>query len=68
MKLAYVLSWVNTRLLLFLIFYFVFTPIGCILKLLRKDLLEEGISKEGKSYWRKKDKHEFGVASYERQF
>ncbi|MFA5350415.1 MAG: SxtJ family membrane protein [Candidatus Omnitrophota bacterium] len=68
MKLAYALSWFNSRLLLFLIFYFVFTPIGWILKLLRKDLLDMRIKRGEKSYWRKKDKNEFGTVSYEKQF
>ncbi len=53
---------------MFLIFYFVFTPIGWILKLLRKDLLDMRIKRGEKSYWRKKDKNEFGTVSYEKQF
>jgi hypothetical protein len=68
MKIALVLSWVNTRVLLFLIFYLILTPTGLILKLLRKDLLEQGIDKAEKSYWKIKDKNEFGVAYYEKQF
>jgi len=68
MKIVFVLSWVNTRVLLFLIFYLILTPTGLILKLLRKDLLEQGISKADKSYWKIKDKNEFEAASYEKQF
>ncbi len=68
MKLAFLLAWINTRLILFLIFYLIFTPIGLILKLLRKDLLDKKINKAEKSYWRKKEKNEFGLASYEKQF
>ncbi|MDD5109061.1 MAG: SxtJ family membrane protein [Candidatus Omnitrophica bacterium] len=67
MKLALVLSWINTRLVLFLMFYFIFTPIGVILKLLRKDLLDIKINKAEKTYWRKKDKGS-GISSYEKQF
>lgn len=66
MKIVLVLSWVNTRVLLFMIFYLILTPTGLILKLLRKDLLEQKISKTEKSYWKIKDKNEFGVASYEK--
>ena len=68
MKLAFVLSWVNTRLILFLMFYLIFTPIGLIIKALRIDLLETKINKEEKTYWKKKEKKEFGLVSYERQF
>ena len=68
MKLAFVLSWINTRLILFLMFYLIFTPIGFIIKILRIDLLETKINKEEKTYWKKKEKKEFGLVSYERQF
>lgn len=68
MKLALVLSWVNTRLILFLLFYLIFTPIGLIIKLLHKDLLHIKIDKTNKTYWKEKEKKEFGLASYERQF
>ncbi len=68
MKLAFVLSWINTRLILCLMFYLIFTPIGLILKLLRKDLLELKIDKAGETYWKKKERRELGIASYEKQF
>ncbi|MDO8489469.1 MAG: SxtJ family membrane protein [Candidatus Omnitrophota bacterium] len=68
MKLGLVLSWINTRLILFLIFYFIFTPMGLIMKLLRKDLLDRKINKAQQSYWKKKDQNVFGKASYEKQF
>jgi len=68
MKFALVLSWINTRLILIILFYLVFTPIGLILKLLRKDLLDKKIIKAEKSYWRKKEKNELGLVAYEKQF
>jgi len=68
MKLAFVLYWINTRLILSLMFYFIFTPVGLILKLLRKDLLDRRIDKTEKTYWKKKEKKELGIASYEKQF
>jgi len=65
MKMAFVLSWINTRLILIILFYLVFTPIGLCIKLLGKDLLERKIQKESLSYWKKKEP----VADrYERQF
>ena len=33
MKLALVLSWINTRIILFVIFYLIFTPIGLCMRL-----------------------------------
>jgi len=68
MKFALVLSWINTRLILILLFYLVFTPLGLILKFLRKDLLDRKINKAEKSYWRVKEKNKLGLASYEKQF
>lgn len=68
MKFALILSWINTRIILFLMFCLIFTPIGLIIKLLGKDLLEEKIDKTAKSYWKKKEKNELGLAAYEKQF
>lgn len=68
MRLAFILSWVNTRLLLALIFYLVFTPIALILKLFRKDMLERRIDKGGTSYWHKRENAVFNAKDYERQF
>ncbi|MDP2939859.1 MAG: SxtJ family membrane protein [Candidatus Omnitrophota bacterium] len=68
MRLAYVLSWINTRLILFLLFYLIFTPIGLIMKLFGADLLERKIDKSQDSYWIKQDKKAFVKRQYERQF
>jgi uncharacterized protein involved in cysteine biosynthesis len=68
MSLAFVLGWVNTRLILAVIFYLVFTPVGIILRLLRKDLLERRIEKGKISYWKKKETLKESPLQYERQF
>lgn len=68
MRIALILSWVNTRLILFIIFYFIFTPIGLILKLFNMDLLNRKIDKDIQSYWVKKEKKDFMATHYERQF
>ena len=62
------IGWVNTRILLGIIFYIIFAPIGIILKLIRKDLLDERLDKDAKSYWNKKDNGVFAKEQYERQF
>ncbi len=66
MRFAFALSWINTRLILIIIFYLVFTPIGLIMRLCRVDLLERGIDKHKASYWKKKEPGE--SPGYERQF
>jgi hypothetical protein len=68
MKLAFVLGWMNTRLILTVMFYLVFTPIAIILKVMRKDLLDRKIERERHSYWLKKNPKVFEPRSYERQF
>jgi hypothetical protein len=68
MKLAFILGWVNARLILCVIFYLVFTPAAIILKLLRKDLLDKRIEKGRPSYWQKKEGVLFNRLDYERQY
>lgn len=65
MKLALVLSWINTRLILFVMFYLIFTPIGLAIKLFGVDLLDRKIDKNKDSYWKKE---ELTLSDYERQF
>lgn len=68
MKLAFILGWINTRLILFIIFYLVFTPMGLAIKLFRVDLLDKKIDGRQESYWKKKEKRPFSPLNYERQF
>lgn len=68
MKLAFILGWINTRLILIIIFYLVFTPIGILMKIFRIVLLDLKIEKDKSSYWRKKELKEFTPLDYERQF
>ena len=65
MRFAYLLGWVNTRLLLAIIFYLVFTPIGLVMRLCGVDPLKRKINKKEKSYWEKRESTQL---SYERQF
>jgi len=68
MKFAFILSWVNTRIILCVVFYLVLTPIAMLVRLFGKDLLDRRIEKEKKSYWRKKERRVFKREDYERQF
>lgn len=65
MRLAFVLSWFNTRLILIIFFYLIFTPIGLIMRLFGTDLLDRRIQKQTPTYWKKKETAE---VNYERQF
>jgi len=68
MKLALILSWINTRVLLIIIYYLLFTPISLILKLIGKDLIDSKIDRSARSYWKKREEGEFKPSNYERQF
>jgi hypothetical protein len=47
MKLAEVLAWINTRILLGVVFYLVVTPIGLIMRLLRRDPMRRQLDAQG---------------------
>lgn len=68
MRLAFCLGWVNTRILLFLLFYLIFTPVALGMRIFGVDLLDKRIEKDKLSYWRKKEQKEFIPAEYEHQF
>lgn len=51
MKLAHALAWLNTRIIISLLFFLVITPIGFIMRLIKRDLLNEKINQGAKSYW-----------------
>jgi len=68
MRFAYILSYINVRLILTVVFYLVFTPIGLIMRLLKIDLLDRKIEKQKQTYWKKKEMLEFSRGNYERRF
>ena len=51
LKLGTYTSSVTSKLILFILFFGLFTPISFILKLLKKDLLSKKIDKNATSYW-----------------
>jgi len=56
MKLADILGFIMTRVILTILFYLVLTPTAFLLKLLKKDLLNLKLEPQASSYWLKKDK------------
>ena len=57
----------QTRLLLCLLFYLVITPIGVVLRLMGKDLLDLKLEHGADSYWKKREP-ERDLSRYEKQF
>ncbi len=68
MKLGFILNWINTRLILFIIFYLLFTPMAVAIRLFKVDLLDRKIDRLKGSYWKKREKVPFSPLNYERQF
>jgi len=50
MKLAEVLAWINTRILLGVVFYGVVTPIGLVMRLFVRDPMHRQLDRQGESY------------------
>jgi hypothetical protein len=67
MKFAFVLGWINTRIILGLFFYIVLTPIGLVMRVFRSDLLDQKFDAHAPSYWKRRTTP-FDPSSMERQF
>jgi len=68
MKLAFVLAWINTRLILGVFFYLILTPTGLLMRLFGKELLDVTFDRTCTTYWRKRDQAGFDRKRCERQF
>ena len=65
---AIILGWFMTRLILSLLFYFVFTSIGLTLRLFGKQFLELRWDKSKESYWNFRTNEHRQNKNYEKQF
>lgn len=68
MAFAVVMGFVMSKAVLFILFYGVVTPIGIIMKILGKDILDERIDKAARSYWKDLPREDKPKESYEKQF
>ena len=58
----------NTRIILGIAFYLIMTPMGMLLKLLGKDLLDKRIDRNAGTYWKDREQKAFDRERYERLF
>ena len=65
---ATILGWIMTRVILSLLFYTIFTPIGLILRFFRKQFLELRWDKSKESYWNFRTNEYLKKENYEKQF
>jgi hypothetical protein len=52
MTLAILMGWFMTRVLMTLLFYLAITPIGLLMRLIGKDLLDQRLEPQKQSYWK----------------
>lgn len=51
MGLAILLGWIMTRLVVTLTFFLLFVPMGFLLRILGKDILDKKVNKRASTYW-----------------
>lgn len=68
MTLAVIMGFIMTRVILSILFYIVITPIGFLMRIAGKDLLNEKFDKKSGSYWNKRETIEYKKEFTERQF
>jgi hypothetical protein len=66
-KIAFALGWVNSRILLTLIYFLVFVPYGVVSRVAGRDPLQLRQPK-GNSYWHKREKTRQAKEQFERLF
>jgi Saxitoxin biosynthesis operon protein SxtJ len=50
MWIGHILGWINTRILLGIVFYGLITPIGMVFRLMGKDIMRQAFSEESSTY------------------
>ncbi|UCE50342.1 MAG: hypothetical protein JSW47_09290 [Phycisphaerales bacterium] len=69
MTLAHATGWVMTRVILVVTFMILLVPLGLLLRLCGKDLLDIKFDPSGSgSYWKERDLKKSGPRDYEKQF
>ena len=68
MTFAIILGWFMTRVILSLLFYMILTPIGLILRVFGKDLLELRLNRKKSTYWNYISEGVIEKERYEKQF
>ncbi|MFH0924100.1 MAG: SxtJ family membrane protein [bacterium] len=67
-SISVVMGFFMIRIILIAIFFIAFTPVGIVLRLMKKDILKQNIDKKAKSYWIKREKQPFDRQQYEKLF
>lgn len=63
-----IIGWVNRQLLLSIVFFFLVTPTGLILRLLGRDFMNSRIDPAASTYWNTRKQTTIEKNSYEKRF
>ncbi len=67
MSFAIILGFIVTRIILGVIFFIIFSPVGLVFRLINKDHLDEALDPEASSYWRKRERKHYEPGMSEKQ-
>jgi len=65
---AFGLGWLNMRILLSVVFYVMFVPVGLFMKLIGRDVLHRTLDRSADTYWQTRERQDPDPESYERQY
>jgi hypothetical protein len=68
MTLSLILGFLMTHMILLLMYYIVFTPIGIVMRIFGRDILCKQFEKNGKTYWIKREQKSYAKEHYEKMF
>ncbi|MBF0273898.1 MAG: hypothetical protein HQK84_01565 [Nitrospinae bacterium] len=68
MAFADILLFVNTRILLFFIYFIIVGPIALMMKIFGQDLLEKKIDLSQETFFKPRKENSFDIERYKRQF
>ena len=68
MTLSLILGFLMSHLILSLMYYLVFTPIGVVMRIFGKDFLHKQFDKNATTYWIKKEQKVYARERYEKMF
>lgn len=62
------IAWLNTQVMLALVFYLVFAPVGIVLRILGRDMLDRKIQPNRDSYWIPREGKDYRPEDDEKQY
>jgi hypothetical protein len=68
MGLAHILGWVNTRVILSILFYLVLAPVSLVMRLFGRDVLQKRFDRSRTTYWHERTANRPVRDRYERLF